>query len=166
MNASLLNIISGILLWSFATVKHPLHVSTTEINYNAKEKSLELTCRIFTDDFEAVLASNYKQKTDLVNAAAKKAMDPLVAKYLKAHLSIRTNDLSTEFSYLGYEVDKEAVNVYLEVKGINSLQSLSIANTILYDRFDDQMNIVHAEKSGLRRSAKVNFPQRDMQIKF
>lgn len=39
---------------------HPFHVSTTEINHNAKDKSLEITCRIFTDDFEAILGKNYK----------------------------------------------------------------------------------------------------------
>jgi hypothetical protein len=39
---------------------HPFHVSVVEINYNATDKTLEISCKIFTDDFEKVLAQNYK----------------------------------------------------------------------------------------------------------
>ncbi|WP_175270539.1 DUF6702 family protein [Mucilaginibacter humi] len=41
------------ILWPNKPAPHPLHVSTTDINYNAKEGKLEVTCTIFTDDFEA-----------------------------------------------------------------------------------------------------------------
>ena len=30
---------------------HPIYVSVTEIEHNAAEKTLEISCRIFTDDF-------------------------------------------------------------------------------------------------------------------
>ena len=42
---------------------HPFHVSTTEINQNAKDKILEISCRIFTDDFESILEKNYKTQS-------------------------------------------------------------------------------------------------------
>jgi hypothetical protein len=146
--------------------RHPLHVSTTDINHNAKDQSLEITCRIFTDDFESILASKFKQKVDLLHPKSKKEMDELVAKYLNANLSFRVNQRLVQGNYIGYEIDREAVNVYLEITGINSLNTLSITNTILYDRFDDQMNIVHVAKSSARKSAKVNFPNRQMLITF
>lgn len=63
-----------------AGIKHPLHVSTTEVNFNAKDKTLEVSCKIFSDDFEAILAKLYKQKTDLSNPNMKSAMDELVKK--------------------------------------------------------------------------------------
>ncbi|WP_051010163.1 DUF6702 family protein [Pedobacter agri] len=63
-----------------AGIKHPLHVSTTEVSFNQKDKTLEISCRIFSDDFESILAKNYKQKTDLSNPAMKNAMDEMVEK--------------------------------------------------------------------------------------
>ncbi|MET0461971.1 MAG: DUF6702 family protein, partial [Chitinophagaceae bacterium] len=39
---------------------HPIHLSVTEINHNAADRTLEISCKIFTDDFEKVLAQNYK----------------------------------------------------------------------------------------------------------
>ena len=31
---------------------HPFHVSGVEVNHNATDKTLEISCKIFTDDFE------------------------------------------------------------------------------------------------------------------
>ena len=42
---------------------HAFHTSLTEIQYNAKEKSLEISIRMFTDDLEAALTkANNGQK--------------------------------------------------------------------------------------------------------
>jgi hypothetical protein len=58
---------------------HPLHVSVTEINHNAADKTLEISCKLFTDDFEKVLSQNYKTKVDLINPPDRPAMDKLVS---------------------------------------------------------------------------------------
>src|SRR5215467_8661287 len=68
---------------------HPYYVSVVEINHNAKDKTLEISCKIFTNDFEETLEKNYKTKVDLVNPADKGAMDKLVSDYLKKRLSIK-----------------------------------------------------------------------------
>ena len=67
---------------------HPFHVSVMEINHNATDKTLEISCKIFTDDFEKVLAQNYKTKVDLINPPDRKAMDSVVKKYIFSHLSV------------------------------------------------------------------------------
>ena len=59
---------------------HPFHVSVTEIEHNAADKTLEISCKIFTDDFETILAKNYNTKVDLINPPNKPAMDSLVKK--------------------------------------------------------------------------------------
>src|SRR5437868_3729191 len=68
----------------YPVINHPLHVSTTEINHNATDKSLEISCRLFVDDFEACLSKQYHTKVDLSAANVKTAMDSLVKKYLVA----------------------------------------------------------------------------------
>ncbi len=64
-----------------ATTKHhPLFISVTEIEHNAKEKSLEVSCKIFTDDFERTLRAAYKTKVDLLDAKLKPANNHLCKK--------------------------------------------------------------------------------------
>ena len=47
------------------TRHHPFHVSTTEINHNTSDKTLEISCKVFTDDFESALTKQYHTKADL-----------------------------------------------------------------------------------------------------
>ncbi|WP_316802175.1 DUF6702 family protein [Pedobacter nototheniae] len=146
--------------------KHPLHVSTTEVNFNAKDKTLEVSCRIFTDDFESILSKLYKQKTDLSKPAMKIAMDDLVKKYLTTHLQIKVNGKIVALSYVGFEIDHEATNIYLEIEKIAAVKSVEVNNTILYDLFDDQMSIVHVVKNGNRKSGKILYPDKSFTANF
>jgi len=146
--------------------KHPLHVSTTEIEFNSKERSLEISCRIFTDDFETILAKQFKTKTDLTKPSMQKTMDELIKKYMAAHLKLNVNGKNASFTYVGFEIDHEATNVYLEIDNINSLQKLGLTNSILYDLFDDQMNILHVQRKGVRKSVKTNFPETLAAVNF
>jgi hypothetical protein len=149
-----------------AGIKHPLHVSTTEVNFNAKDKTLEVSCRIFSDDFEAILAKLYKQKTDLSNPNMKSAMDDLVKKYLLSHLQIKANGKAVNMSYVGFEIDHEATNIYLEVEKIAAIKSIEVSDTILYDMFDDQMSIVHVVKGTNRKSTKILYPEKKFTANF
>ncbi|RBQ05828.1 DUF6702 family protein [Pedobacter miscanthi] len=149
-----------------AGTKHPLHVSTTEVNFNAKDKTLEVSCRIFSDDFEAILARLYKQKTDLSNPNMKTAMDELVKKYLLSHLQLKANGKAVALSYVGFEIDHEATNIYLEVEKITAIKSVEVNDTILYDMFDDQMSIVHVVKGQVRKSTKILYPEKRFTANF
>ncbi|MBK8953406.1 MAG: hypothetical protein IPM85_15245 [Chitinophagaceae bacterium] len=148
-----------------ATV-HPFHVSVTEIEHNEKEKTLQISCKIFTDDFETILARNYKTKVDLVNPANRAAMDTLVKKYLLSHLSVRMNNKPVHFSYLGFEHEKEAVYGYVEAENVITAGKIEIISTILYDMFDDQVNIFHVKAGGGRKSSKLNYPDKELKIEF
>jgi len=146
--------------------KHPLHVSTTEVNINAKDKTLEISTRIFSDDFESVLVKLYKQKTDLNKPALKSQMDALVKKYLLSHLQIKANGKTVALNYIGYEIDHEATNIYLEAEKITPPKTVEVNSTILYDMFDDQMSIVHVVKGSNRKSTKILYPDKSFTVNF
>jgi len=167
LNTKFVTVIIAFLFFGITNfTKHPLHVSTTEVNFNAKDKSLEVSCRIFSDDFESILAKNYKQKTDLNNAALKPAMDDLIKKYITAHLQLKANGKTVNMNYIGFEIDHEATNIFLEVEKISSLKTLTLNNTILYDLFDDQMSIIHIVKGQTRKSTKVLYPDKNFTATF
>lgn len=149
-----------------AGTKHPLHVSTTEVNFNAKDKTLEVSCRIFSDDFEAILAKLYKQKTDLSSPNMKTTMDELVKKYLLSHMQLKANGKAVTLNYIGFEIDHEATNIYLEVEKITAIKSVEVNDTILYDMFDDQMSIVHVVKGNVRKSTKILYPEKKFIANF
>jgi len=139
---------------------HPFHVSSTDINYNSKTSTLEVSCRIFTDDFELALAEAYNVKTDLSSEAKHKAMDILVKKYVLSNMSFRTPQKTLALNYLGFERDNEATIVYLESEPSPGLKKVETTNSVLYDQFDDQSNIMHFSGNGKRKSHKLDYPNR------
>ncbi len=145
---------------------HPLHVSVTEINHNSNEKTLEITCKLFTDDFERVLVQNYKTKVDLINPPDRAAMDKLVSDFVQKHVLIKLENKSIQLSYLGYERDVEAVYSYFQVENISAVKKLEVNNTILHEMFTDQINMMHIMVGGKRKSFKLDYPEKEVVITF
>ncbi len=157
----------AVVFTSFSPVTpHPFHVSVVEIEHNAADKSLEISCKIFTDDFENALAKRYKTKVDLINPPNKAAMDTLIKKYILSHLSIRANGKPVVFSYMGFENEKEAVYGYIEVESVSTVSKLEITNTLMYEEFTDQVNIMHVKVAGNRKSTKLDYPDKEAAFSY
>jgi hypothetical protein len=69
-------------------------------------------------------------------------------------------------NYVGFEIDHEATNIYLEVEKISAVKSVEVNDTILYDMFDDQMSIVHVVKGANRKSTKILYPEKKFTANF
>ncbi|MBI5856742.1 MAG: hypothetical protein HZB42_03745 [Sphingobacteriales bacterium] len=145
---------------------HPFHVSVVEINHNAVNKTFEVSCKIFTDDFEKVLAQNYKTRVDLINPPDKAAMDTLVKKYIFSHLSISADNKATQLNYVGFEREAEAVYGYVLVNNIQSVKKVDVNNKLMHDLFTDQVNIIHVIVGGERKSTKLDYPETTAKFEF
>lgn len=150
----------------YATV-HPIHISTVEINHNAADKSLEITCKIFWDDFESILTKkNNNKRVDLTNEKNLQENNKLVAAYINSHLTITVDGKPLTLSFVGFEKEDVVVYSYLEVPNITSLKNVSINDNLMHDMFDDQTNIVHVIFNGNRKSTKLDYPATVAKIEF
>lgn len=146
---------------------HPFHVSVTEINQNTAGGTLEVQVKLFTDDFEATLKTVFNQKADLIDPALHERMDTLVNRYITSRLQLRVNDKAVQLQYLGFEHDREATYVYLEVEGVNaSVRSLEVYSKLLYEQFSDQVNIFHVTAGKSKKSTKLDYPAQTVRLSF
>jgi light-regulated signal transduction histidine kinase (bacteriophytochrome) len=145
---------------------HPIHVSTTNIEYNKQDNKLEVICTIFTDDFEAALAKQYKTKTDLTKAEMHAAMEALVKKYISSNLQLKTGDSPVTLNFLGFEINREATDVYLESDKTIPVKKIEVNVSLLHNLFDDQINIVHITVNGVRKSEKLDYPNKRVEQVF
>lgn len=145
---------------------HPFHVSVVEIDHNAADKTFEISCKIFTDDFEKVLAQNYKVKVDLINPPDKAVMDTLVKKYIISHLWLSADGKPVKLSYIGFERENEAVYSYVQVDNIALVKKIDISNKLMYDLFTDQINLMHVTVGGNRKSSKLDYPETVAKFEF
>ncbi len=151
---------------SHANVFHPIHVSTTNVEYNGKDSKFEVICTIYTDDFEAALAKQYHTKTDLNKAEVHKAMDALVKSYLTSNLQIKAGNAAVKLNYLGFEINREATDIYLESDKMPAVKKVAVQVSLLHNLFDDEINIVHITVNGVRKSEKLDFPEKKVEQFF
>lgn len=154
------------LLAGWLNLLHPFFVSVTEITHNSKDKSLELSCRIFTDDFEKTLSATYKTKVDILHPKDKKQTDQMVFDYISKHLRIKVDGKPVTLSFVGYQQEEEAIWSYLEVKNVGSFKTIEITNDLLFETHEEQMNIVHVIKNGERKSRELRNPDSNLKFEF
>lgn len=138
---------------------HPFHVSVIEVNHNVSAATLEVQCKIYTDDFEAVLSKMYKRKIDLTDKTMHTAMDSLVERYVLSHLLVKANGKLLTENYLGFEQDKEAVYVFVELSQAPALiKEVEVNTHLLYEQYEDQINIIHFSSGEKKKSIKLDNP--------
>lgn len=145
---------------------HPFYVSVTEVAHNASEKSLEVSCKFFADDFEHVLEKAYKIQLDITTEKDKASFDKFIPDYINKHLGIAADGKPVKLNYVGYEKDKESVYCYFEVTNQPSAKRLDVTNNLLYDLTPEQINIMHMTVNGKRQSSKLNYPDTKANFQF
>jgi len=145
---------------------HPLYISVTEINHNAKDKTLEISCKIFTNDFETALAKTTHSKVDLSDPKDKKTMDKLVSEYILKHLQLKVDGRPVTLVFAGSEKETDATWSYFQVNNIATVKRIELMNNLLYDSFEQEINIVHVTVGGDRKSTRLNYPVTGAVIEF
>jgi hypothetical protein len=151
---------------SSSSLLHPFYVSVTEINYNAKNKNLEISCKMFSEDMENILKQKYKVPIDLTNEKQQQQSNKIISDYILKHLSINIDSKSAALKYVGFEKESESIYCYFEVANLPSLKKVDITNSILQDYKEEQVNIMHVIVNGNRKSSKLDFPATQASFSF
>jgi len=145
---------------------HPFYLSVTDLKYNAKEKALQGSVKMFVNDLEAALKKLNNKNTDLINVKDTVEVVSRLNAYLQAHLQLKLNGKGRSFKTLGFEREEEALWVFIEYKGCELPKTLEVDNSILYDFIDEQTNIVHVEVGDQKKSWKVSKPDKHLLFSF
>jgi hypothetical protein len=145
---------------------HPIHIATVEIEHNATEKTLEITCKTFWDDFENILSKINKTRVDLTSDKATDENGKKIFSYINSHLSISIDGKLMPLSFVGYEKEDVVVYSYLQADNVTTVKNVSIVNTLMHDMFDDQVEIIHMIVNGNRKSTKLDYPAKSAEFVF
>ena len=136
---------------------HEYYVSVTEIEHVKEQKSLQIVSRVFVDDLEKMLRERHDESIILNVGKDETVIDNYIKRYYKNKLKITVNGKPIDFEYLGKEYEDDIVFSYLEVTGIDELNSIEVVNEILFDVLPDQQNIVKV-KTGDKNKSFVLIP--------
>lgn len=147
------------LMMALFSAVHPLYISIVDINHNAKDKELEVSVRIFTDDFEGALKKYSNTKVDLTHPSDKAAAEKLISNYLLNHLQIKADNKVVPLHFIGFELQQESIWSYFEIPNISSVKKMEVNTSVLYDYQEKQINIIHAKVNGNEKSFRLDNPK-------
>ncbi len=124
---------------------HDFHVSILNMEYNAKSKNLECSFKIFIDDLEKALMENGAPKLNLNTKTEHAKTNYYIVAYLRKHFKVKQNGSNVTYNVIGKEYEEDVCWVYVETDKVKDMSSLLVRNTLLFNTFSDQANIVHVK---------------------
>lgn len=149
------NIFTIVIAWFFSSL-HPFHVSVCDVDFDADSKSVQISQRIFLDDFEKALNEKFEISLIIDDESTKDYRDSLIQVYLFENLNVIVDGKEKKRVYIGNEIEDDAMWCYMEYEGIKKYKTLEITSKILLETFDDQANIIHFTYGDYEKSIKLD----------
>jgi len=131
---------------------HPYYVSTLDIDYRPNRAAIQITIRVFTDDWQLMLNTHYDQTLRLDPDTNEEQIVIYSTDYLQQHLELNFNGTDVTPSVLGKEYKDDQLVLYLEIAGVAQLKTLGVSNSILFAELEGQQNIVRIKTPTKRKS--------------
>jgi hypothetical protein len=131
--------------------RHPIHSTLTEITFDAPKRIATVRVRAFADDFGTATSRWGRSHPRAANAASP---DSLGYDYVMHAVSLETTPgRFVAFMPCGIERTGAVIWFCLRTKLDTTLEGVRVADRILNDLFDDEINIVQVDDAGHRTSA-------------
>jgi hypothetical protein len=152
------------LLSSFAI--HKFYVSVTQIDFVPKKQRIEITSRIFIDDFEKVLKNKYDRSFYLSTKKEIPEANAYIQKYLEEKIKLVVNNKPYKVTFITKEVEDDVLICYLKVQFSEKITTFEIYNSVLTEMFSEQKNIVHVDINGNKKSVLMTYSERSILLEF
>ena len=134
------------------TGMHKYYISVTQIDYIKEKQSVQITTRIFIDDFERLLRERYDESITLAGKDEPTAVDLYIERYLNEKIQVKINNEAANFVFIGKEYDADIIRCYMEIEGVENITTFEISNQVLFDLFEEQQNIVKTKINSKQKS--------------
>jgi hypothetical protein len=135
---------------------HKYYISVTEVDYIKDKQSVQITSRIFIDDFEKVLRERYNENVVLAGKEETKDVNKYIETYLRSKIRVRINDHDMNLIFIGKEYDIDIIQCYIEIQNVKQVNSIEITNEVLFDLFEDQQNMIKTKINSKQKSFLLN----------
>lgn len=148
------------------TPLHKYYFSFTEIRVDSKKATLNVSCKIFTDDLEAAMSSVYGKKIVLTDVKQNKEVQSVLTKYIEEHFKISVAGKALKLDFVGYENEADVTWCYLEVPKFTKKGPITVLNSVLFETFPEQTNVIQFYWDQVNKSHKLVNPEKETVFEF
>lgn len=136
---------------------HKYYVAVFQIEHSQKKKELQITGRIFIDDLEKMLETKYGKKFYLGTPKELPETTGIVKQYLIDKISLKVNGKPAALNFLAKEIEDDQLVCYLTTPAPKKISSIEIRNTVLFEMFREQQNMINTKISTERKSLLLTY---------
>lgn len=149
----------------FSSFAHQFYVSITEIEYNRNTQSLEVSCKVFADDYIFAVEKEYSQKLHFGTANQDPKSDEMFEQYALCRIQIKADGQPLTVKYIGKEIEMDVFWFYFEAP-VSNFHKLEVGNNMLMELFPTQTNIIHITLDDQKKSLLLNRNQKFGLVEF
>ncbi|MGE0567841.1 MAG: DUF6702 family protein [Bacteroidia bacterium] len=157
MNFLFLNILSYLVL-----LLHPIYLGITDIKVNEDKKEIEVSIKVFYDDFEKSLKKEFGKPIDLINNKNNDDLNSIISKYSSDNFQIKCNGKTLNQTFVGFENEKDITWIYLSFNYDSQLKTIELSQSFLYNSFEQQTHIIHLKSNDTKESGKIQYPNKSI----
>jgi hypothetical protein len=136
---------------------HDFYVSMSELEYNEESQKFELSCRIFKDDLELAINHTHSPHGVIVDDQMNRH---LVQTYLKDKIDFKVDQVEQGLDFIFFALDGSAPTetvflIFHTKNNFGAFKHLSFSNSILFEIYDDQINMIRIKIDGQRKSKNL-----------
>jgi hypothetical protein len=136
------------------------------MKYNDKNKTIEVSCKMFTNDLETALKKINNKTIDLINPKDEKETEKLLFEYVTKRLNVNLNGKNRNLKFIGYDKEDDVIWAFMEIEKCEVPKNVIVNTSLLYDFLKEQINIVHFEVNGNKQSSRVVNPEKEVKFSF
>ena len=146
--------ILAVLRVASALAFHPLHTSFAQVSFDTRTKTVDVSLRVFIDDYTSAAEAW---------ARTKGVRSDQNAAYATAAFTLReTTGKAIAFQSCGEK--RVGDLMWICLKGKTSSKPSTVISRIMFERFDDQVNIVQTSYDGHRSNLLFTSDDREKRI--
>jgi hypothetical protein len=141
-----------LLLMLSAFSYHRFYTAIFQINFVPQKKMIQITTRIFMDDFNDALKNKFHKNTYLGTEKESEEDIHLMKKYISEKFKLTVNGKFQPMNYLSNEKEDNVLICYFKITDVSKINSLLLENSILTEIHPEQQNIIQFNNNGTKSS--------------
>ena len=132
------------ILMSSTVFGHKFYVSIADLKYDEEQNRIEGSLKMTAHDFEDLLSNKFEREIDLEEVADTSKVGRYVQTYLAKHFEVYSGGKRAIPNYLGKEITlRQELFFYFTFTQVVNPKEIKVVNTLLFEMFPKQQNIVH-----------------------
>ena len=135
--------VSLVVLLTGSSWLHPVHVSVTNLDLDPVRGKVELSVKIFADDFQDLILHKYGVQLNIIEEEDPGDKIAAVNEYMQEALQLVFNGNETaDLQFVDAKLNEEAIWLFYKYEHQNKIRKVDIVNRVMLEKFRDQTNLM------------------------